>query len=304
MDNRHDEWGETYGNIGCTASVLAEIPIDVLVPWVSLDGEGQPFKLYSDAKMQELADNIAEHGIIEPICVRPLLDGKYQIIAGHNRVYAAQLAGLRTVPASVKAMSDDEAAIRMVDSNLQHRETILPSELARAYKVKLDALGSRQGQRNDLTSDPVDWKLGESAALVGVDMGTSAAQVRRYLRLLNLIPELLDLVDCGKMKMRPAIELSYLTAMEQSWVIETITTEGVPTTKQATELKKQSKAGTLTQDSVLDIFLDNPKKESGSSKVTFKVQKLRKYFPGLAAEEIEASVIEILEAWSKERKSD
>lgn len=305
MNDRHAEWDAAYGNIGCSSSVLTNIPIDILEPWTSSCGEKQPFQMYSDSKMQELADNIAKNGVIEPICIRPLPNGKYQIVAGHNRAYAAQLAGLTTVPASVKSMTDEEAAIRMVDSNLQHRETILPSELAHAYKVKLDAIGHRQGQRNDLTSNPVDRKLEnglESAEIVGIHAGTSAAQVRRYLRLLYLIPDLLTLVDKGKLKMRPAVELSFLTEMEQSWVSETISTEGAPSLKQAVELKKMSKAGTLTMDAVLEVYLEE-KPKKGKNEVSFKLKKIQRYFPAnYTAAEIEDKILDIIQAWSKKEE--
>lgn len=205
-----------YGDFGQQPQAqLTQLPLDILDAWQGANGEHQPFRLYSEEKLNELAESIRQHGVIEPICVR-LKPGPAGLKSSpaHNRVAAARIAGLRTVPANVQTLDDTQAALMLVDSNLQHRDVLLPSEKAFAYKLRLDCL-KRQGQRTDLTSVQIEQKL-TSREAVAAEMGESASSIQRYIRLTNLIPPLLDMVDAGKPGFAAAVELSYLSEERRS----------------------------------------------------------------------------------------
>ena len=227
--------------------------------------------------MQRTVESVAQFGVLAPLIARPRPEGGYEIISGHRRQHAAQLAGLTTLPVIVRNMSDEEAVIKMVDSNLQ-REHILPSERAFAYKMKLEAI-KKQGARSDLTSRQVVGKL-EAADLVGKSSDESGRQVQRFIRLTNLIPELLDLVDQKKISFNPAVELSYLTAAEQRDFLEAMQdTQNAPSLSQAQRIKKLSQEGQCSYDAIFDIMGEEKKAEM--DRVTIKNDVLRKYFPCL-----------------------
>ena len=222
-----------------------QLPVNKLRPF-----EGHPFQVKDDAEMEQLVWSILTQGLLTPITVRPLPDDEYEVISGHRRLHACQKAGIDTVPALIYALDRDAAAIALVDSNL-HREKILPSEKAYAYKLKMDAM-SRQGERTDLTSRQVVGKL-ETADLIADN--ESGRQVQRYIRLTELIPEILAMVDSGKIALTPAVELSYLTRQEQQDLLETMESEDcTPSLSQAIQLKKLSQAGELNMDKIFDIL--------------------------------------------------
>ena len=274
------------------------------------DFPNHPFKVKQDDAMAEMVESVRKYGVLVPALVRPKENGGYEMVAGHRRKFAAALAELTEIPCIVRNLSDDEATIIMVDSNLQ-RETILPSEKAFAYKMKLDAI-KRQGQRTDLTSDPLGWKLNgkESAGIIGKDGGDSQTQVRRFIRLTELIPEVLDLVDNSALKekdklqiaLRPAVELSYLTEQEQHDLYETMTTEDcTPSHVQAMKMRKFSEEGRLNMDVIFSIMQE----EKPNQKEQFKISKERisKYFaPGTPAQKIEDTIIKALEFYRKRRR--
>ena len=242
MVSRAEEWAAAYGDLGREPQTrLMQLPLTILDPWQGSDGERQPFKAYTDAKLQELAESIKQHGVIEAICVRPKADGRMEIIAGHNRVAAARLAGLATVPAVVQQLDDAQAAIMLVDSNLQHRETLLPSEKAFAYKLRLESM-KRQGQRTDLTSAQIEPKLNgnRSNEQLAAEAGESRAQIQRYIRLTYLVPALLDMVDNGKPGFAAAVDLSFLGQDEQTALLEVMEQEHIkaPNGAQAKALRK------------------------------------------------------------------
>lgn len=269
-----------------------------------------PFKVRMDDSMVELADSVKQYGVLVPALVRPKPEGGYEMVAGHRRLTASELAGKATISCIVRDLTDDEATIIMVDSNLQ-REQILPSEKAFAYKMKLDAM-KRQGQRTDLTSDPLGWKLGgqESASIVGKDSGDSQTQVRRYIRLTYLIPGILELVDNSVLKengvlqmaLRPAVELSYLTEEEQKILLETMESEDcTPSHAQAIRIRQESEKGTLTEKTICDIMQE----EKGNQKEQFRMPKERiaKYFaPGTPAQKMEDTIVKALELYRKRQR--
>ena len=225
----------------------AVLPIEKLKPF-----EGHPFHVKDDAEMGQLVYSIITQGLLTPISVRPIENNEYEVISGHRRLHACKKAGIETVPALIYALDRDEATIAMVDSNL-HREKILPSEKAFAYKLKLDAM-QRQGQRTDLTSDQVGRKL-ETAEIIGEQGGDSKTQVRRYIRLTELIPEILRMVDDGKIALTPAVELSYLTKQEQQDLLETMESEDcTPSLSQAIQMKRLSQSGELNIDRIFDML--------------------------------------------------
>ena len=235
---------------------IREIPLDQLVPF-----KDHPFKVIDDESMMDTVQSIREHGILLPLIARPMSDGKYEIVSGHRRSHAGKLAGLETVPVIVRELDDDAAVILMVDSNLQ-RENILPSERAFAFKMKLEAM-KHQGQRADLTSGQVGQKLKWSVAMVANQSGDSIKQVQRYIRLTELLPELLDLVDERKLAFNSAVEVSYLNPEEQGWLAETIDSEqSTPSLSQAQRLKRFSQDGKLTEDMVLAIMSEQKKPET------------------------------------------
>ena len=249
--------------------------------------------------MQRTVESVAQFGVLAPLIARPREEGGYEIISGHRRQHAAQLAGLTTLPVIVRNMSDDEAVIHMVDSNLQ-REHILPSERAFAYKMKLEAI-KNQGARSDLTSCQVGTKFRADAALAS---GTeeSARNVQRFIRLTNLIPELLDLVDQKKISFNPAVELSYLTAAEQRDFLEAMQdTQNAPSLSQAQRIKKLSQEGQCSYDAIFDIMGEEKKAEM--DRVTIKNDVLRKYFPrSYTPKQMQDTIIKLLEQWQKKRQ--
>ena len=249
--------------------------------------------------MQRTVESVAQFGVLAPLIARPRPEGGYEIISGHRRQHAAELAGLTTLPVIVRNMSDEEAVIKMVDSNLQ-REHILPSERAFAYKMKLEAI-KKQGARSDLTSRQVVGKL-EAADLVGKSSDESGRQVQRFIRLTNLIPELLDLVDQKKISFNPAVELSYLTASEQRDFLEAMQdTQNAPSLSQAQRIKKLSQEGKCTYDAIFDIMGEEKKAEM--DRVTIKNDVLRKYFPrSYTPKQMQDTIIKLLEQWQKKRQ--
>ena len=273
---------------------VQQIPIDALHPFTN-----HPFKVLDDEAMTRTVESIAQYGVLAPLIARPRPDGDgYEIISGHRRQYAAKLAGLDTLPVIVRQMSDDAAVILMVDSNLQ-REHILPSERAFAYKMKLDAI-KNQGARSDLTSTQVAQKL--SVEKVGDDAGVSKDTIRRFIRLTNLIPELLDMVDEKKISFNPAVELSYLDESQQRDFLEAMDgTQNAPSVSQAQQLKKMAQCGEFTYEKAFDIL--GQEKKSEQDTVTIKNDILRKYFPrSYTPRQMEEKIIQLLDAWQKKQQ--
>ena len=274
---------------------VQQIPIGELFPF-----KNHPFKVLDDEAMTRTVESIAQYGVLAPLIARPRPDGDgYEIISGHRRQYAAKLAGLDTLPVIVRKMSDDAAVILMVDSNLQ-REHILPSERALAYKMKLEAI-KNQGARSDLTSAQVGRKL-EAADIVGQEAGDSRNQVRRFIRLTNLIPELLDMVDEKKISFNPAVELSYLDESQQREFLEAMDgTQNAPSVSQAQQLKKMAQCGEFTYEKAFDIL--GQEKKSEQDTVTIKNDILRKYFPrSYTPRQMEEKIIQLLDAWQKKQQ--
>ena len=272
---------------------VQQIPIDALHPFTN-----HPFKVLDDEAMTRTVESIAQYGVLAPLIARPRPEGGYEIISGHRRQYAAKLAGLDTLPVIVRKMSDDAAVILMVDSNLQ-REHILPSERAFAYKMKLDAI-KNQGARSDLTSTQVAQKL--SVEKVGDDAGVSKDTIRRFIRLTNLIPELLDMVDEKKISFNPAVELSYLDESQQRDFLEAMDgTQNAPSVSQAQQLKKMAQCGEFTYEKAFDIL--GQEKKSEQDTVTIKNDILRKYFPrSYTPRQMEEKIIQLLDAWQKKQQ--
>ena len=261
--------------------------------------EDHPFKVLDYEAMQRTVESVAQFGVLAPLVVRPREEGGYEIISGHRRQHAAELAGLKTLPVIVRNMDDDQAVIHMVDSNLQ-RESILPSERAFAYKMKLEAI-KNQGARSDLTSSQLGMKL-QSLDIVGKDAGDSRNQVHRYIRLTNLIPELLDLVDQKKISFNPAVELSYLTTSEQRDFFEAMQdTQNAPSLSQAQRIKKLSQTGQCSYEAIFDIMGEEKKAEM--DRVTIKNEVLQKYFPkSYTPKQMQDTIIKLLEQWQKKRQ--
>ena len=273
-----------------------QLPVEKLRPF-----EGHPFQVKDDAEMDQLVFSILTQGLLTPISVRPIENSEYEVISGHRRLHACRKAGIETVPALIYSLDRDAATIAMVDSNL-HREKILPSEKAFAYKLKLDAM-QRQGQRTDLTSDQVGRKL-ETAEIIGGQSGDSKTQVRRYIRLTELIPEILRMVDDDKIALTPAVELSYLTKQEQRDLLETMESEDcTPSLSQAMQLKKLSQSGLLTMDSIFNLLREP--KANQQDKISFRVDDLRRYFPkSYSAARIQGHILKLLEADLRKRQRD
>ena len=266
------------------------------------DFPNHPFKVKQDEAMAEMVDSVKQYGVLVPALVRPKADGGYEMVAGHRRKCAATLAGITEMPCIVRNLTDDEATIIMVDSNLQ-RETILPSEKAFAYKMKLEAM-KRQGQRSDLTSTPLVSKSRSNEEL-GQKNGDSREQVRRFIRLTELIPSVLDMVDSGKIAFRPAVELSYLSKEQQQSLYDTMECEDcAPSLAQAIKMKEFSRDGKLTEEVILSIMQE----EKPNQREQFKMPKERisKYFaPGTPAQKIEDTIIKALELYRRrERQRD
>jgi len=274
---------------------VRKIPIDDLHPFTN-----HPFKVLDDEAMTRTVESIAQYGVLAPLIARPRPDGDgYEIISGHRRQYAAKLAGLDTLPVIVRQMSDDAAVILMVDSNLQ-REHILPSERAFAYKMKLEAL-KNQGARSDLTSDQVGQKLW-SVEQVASDAGESKTQIQRFIRLTNLVPELLDMVDEKKIAFNPAVELSYLDESQQRAFLEAMNdTQNAPSLSQAQHLKKMAQQGEFSYEKAFDVM--GQEKKSEKDTVTIKNETLRKYFPrSYTPKQMEEKIIQLLDAWQKKQQ--
>ena len=267
------------------------------------DFPNHPFKVRMDAKMVETIESVREHGVLVPALVREKPTGGYEMISGHRRKMASELAGLENIPCIVRNLSDDEAVIVMVDSNLQ-REEILPSEKAFAYKMKLDVM-KRQGQRTDLTLSPLATKLKgkRSDELLGEEVGESKDQIRRYIRLTYLIPEILDMVDNKKIAMRPAVELSYLPKEEQEILYDTMESEDcTPSHAQAIKIRKFSAEGRLNEDVLLSIMSEEKPNQVEQWKIP--KNRLKKYFPsGTTQQKMEETIIKALELYRKREKS-
>ncbi len=272
-----------------------EIPLTELFSF-----KNHPFKVVDDERMMDTAESIKEYGVLVPAIARPRVEGGYELVAGHRRKRGCELAGLSTMPVIVRDLDDDAATIIMVDSNIQ-RENILPSERALAYKMKLEAI-KRQGARSDLTSTQVAQKL--SVEKVGDDAGISKDQVRRFIRLTELIPPLLDMVDEKKIAFNPAVELSYLPAEEQVMLLNAMDSEqATPSVSQAQRLKKFSREGRLSEDSMLAIMSEE--KKGDLDKVTFTSDKLRKYFPSsFTPQQMAQTILKLLEQWQKKRQRE
>ena len=271
---------------------IQQIPIADLHPF-----KNHPFKVLDDEAMQRTVESVAQFGVLAPLVVRPREEGGYEIISGHRRQHAAELAGLKTLPVIVRNMDDDQAVIQMVDSNLQ-RESILPSERAFAYKMKLDAM-NHQGIRGDSTCGQIGHK---SRDIIAAEAGDSARNVQRFIRLTNLIPELLELVDQKKISFNPAVELSYLTTSEQRDFFEAMQdTQNAPSLSQAQRIKKLSQEGKCSYDAIYDIMGEEKKAEM--DRVTIKNDVLRKYFPkSYTPRQMEETILKLLEQWQKKRQ--
>ena len=267
------------------------------------DFPDHPFKVRDDEKMEETVESVKAYGVLVPAIVRQRPDGEYEIVSGHRRKRASELAGLSELPAIVRDLDDDAATIIMVDSNLQ-RENILPSERAAAYKMKLEAI-KRQGERRDLTSTQVGQKLKWAVERVAEDAGESRSQVQRYVRLTELQPELQEMVDTGKIAMTPAVEISYLKPKEQELLLETIDSEqATPSLSQAQRMKKLSQVGGLNEDTMLAIMSEQKKPEL-SSNITLPGEKLKKYFPkSYTPAQIENTIFKLLDSWLQRRQRD
>ena len=273
---------------------VQQIPIGELFPF-----KNHPFKVLDDDSMSDTVESVKQYGVLSPLIARPRPKGGYEIISGHRRQHAAELAGLETLPVIVRQMDDDAAIILMVDSNLQ-REHILPSERAFAYKMKLDAM-KNQGARSDLTSTQVVSKLRSNEKL-GAENNQSRETVRRFIRLTNLIPELLDMVDNKTVSFNPAVELSYLSPEQQQEVIRAMDdTQNFPSVSQAKRIKKLAQDGTFTTETVVAIMGEEKKSELDT--VTIKNETLRKYFPrSYTPKQKEEKIIQLLDAWQKKQQ--
>ena len=278
---------------------IKEIPLGELHPFPD-----HPFGVRDDEAMEQTVESIKEYGVLVPAIARPREDGGYEIIAGHRRKHACEIAGLKTMPVIVRDIDRNTATIIMVDSNLQ-RENILPSEKAKAYKMKLEAI-KRQGARSDLTSVQVGQKLPNktSRELIAENSSDSATQIQRYIRLNELQPELQHLVDEGKIGMTPAVEISYLKPDEQKILIETIDSEqATPSFSQAQRMRRLSQEGKLNDDAVLGIMMEQKKPENWDLKLP--MEKIRKFFPrSYTPQRMEETIIKLLETWMKKRQRD
>ena len=287
---------QTGATAGAVTETVQRIPLSDLHPF-----EGHPFKVLDDDSMTETVESIRQMGVTNPLIVRPDPDGGYEIISGHRRHHAAELAGLDTLPVIVRQLDDDAAIIMMVDSNLQ-RETILPSEKALAYKMKLEAI-KHQGQRTDLTSDQVGPKL-TAAEKVAEDAGDSQSQVKRYIRLTNLIPELMDMVDEKKIAFNPAVELSYLKPEEQRNFLEAMDyAQAAPSVSQAQRMKKKSQEDGCSLDDMCGIMDEVKKDDMGQ--IAFKTSDLQKFFPkSYTPRQMSDTILRLLEQWQRRRQRD
>ena len=273
------------------AEEIRQVPITELHPF-----KDHPFKVLDDEAMLKTVESMARFGLLTPLIVRPRQEGGYEIISGHRRQHAAQLAGLKTLPVIVRELDDDQAILQMVESNLQ-RETIRPSERAFAYKMKLEAL-KHQGARTDLTSSQVGTKFRADKKLAA-ETDESARNVQRFIRLTNLIPELLELVDQKKISFNPAVELSYLTADEQRDFLQAMEdSKHPPSLSQAQRIKRLSRAGECSYDTILDVM-----KNAQLDQLTLKNEAIRKYFPrSYTPRQMEETILKLLEQWHRKRQ--
>lgn len=278
---------------------VQEIPLSELHPF-----KNHPFRVVDDEAMQRTVESVAQFGVLAPALARPRSEGGYELVAGHRRMRASELAGLETMPVIIRQMDDDTATIAMVDSNLQ-RETLLPSERAFAYKMKMEAM-KHQGERTDLTSGQLGRKSDgkESRELIAEQTGESARQVQRFINLTNLVPELLDMVDRKEIAFNPAVELSFLKKEEQKGFLEAMDYgQSTPSLSQAQRIKKLSQAGMCTQEAMNTIM--NEEKKSELDTVTLKNDVLRKYFPrSYTPKQMQDTIIRLLEQWQKKRQRD
>ena len=278
---------------------VQEIPLSELHPF-----KNHPFRVVDDEAMQRTVESVAQFGVLAPALARPRSEGGYELVAGHRRMRASELAGLETMPVIIRQMDDDTATIAMVESNLQ-RETLLPSERAFAYKMKMEAM-KHQGERTDLTSGQLGRKSDgkESRELIAEQTGESARQVQRFINLTNLIPELLDMVDRKEIAFNPAVELSFLKKEEQKGFLEAMDYgQSTPSLSQAQRIKKLSQAGMCTQEAMNTIM--NEEKKSELDTVTLKNDVLRKYFPrSYTPKQMQDTIIRLLEQWQKKRQRD
>ena len=279
---------------------VQEIPLSELHPF-----KNHPFRVVDDEAMQRTVDSVAQFGVLAPALARPRPEGGYELVAGHRRMRASELAGLETMPVIVRQMDDDTATIAMVDSNLQ-RETLLPSERAFAYKMKMDAMARRAGRPSKENSGQVgrDFQGKESREIIAEQTGESARQVQRFINLTNLIPELLDMVDRKEIAFNPAVELSFLKKEEQQGFLEAMDYgQSTPSLSQAQRIKKLSQAGICTQEAMNTIM--NEEKKSELDTVTLKNDVLRKYFPrSYTPKQMQDTIIRLLEQWQKKRQRD
>ncbi len=261
-----------------------------------------PFRVLDDDRMMETVESVKEYGVLVPIIARPMADGGYEIVSGHRRKRACELAGMNEIPAIVRDLDDDEAVIIMVDSNLQ-RENILPSARAKAYQMKLEAI-KHQGERRDLTSDQVGQKLKVAVERVAENAGESKSQVQRFIRLNNLEPPLIDKVDAGKLAFTPAVELSYLKPEEQQWLDTALeNTQQTPSLSQAQRMKRESKQGTLSEQGIMEIMTENKQTIPVKGSVVLPQEKLTKYFPrSYTTEQMEKVIFKLLDYWVRKRQ--
>ncbi len=281
---------------GTVSETIQKIPISDLFPF-----KDHPFSVVDDKRMMEMVESVKEFGIMVPLIARPLDGGGYEIISGHRRKHACELAGIEEVPVLVRNLDNDEATILMVDSNLQQRDEIPPTERGRAYQMKLEAL-KHQGKRRDLTSAHDEQKLGWAIEQVADDAGKSRAQVQRYIRLNNLNPELQEMVDEGRLALTPAVELSYLNPSEQRDVAVALEeTQNTPSLSQAQRIRKMSESGEATKEKLTDIMMEEKKPLRDS--ITLSHDTLKKYFPkSYSIQKIEQIIIKLLENYLKRQR--
>ena len=274
-----------------------DIDVETIYPF-----ENHPFKVIDDGRMEELMESIRTNGVITPVLVRPDDEGTYEMISGHRRLRAAKRAGLRKIPAIVKEMTDDEATIAMVDGNIQ-REEILPSEKAFALKMKMAAL-KKQGKRNDLTTSSTEWTKSRAGDIVGEAEGISKSQVHKYIRITELIPKLLDMVDEKRLALAMAVELSYFRRNVQQWLYEYIKENGMIKQEQIIELRQYREDKNMTQEQLIGILVKSRSTTEKRKRITITERKLNKYFPAYYSQtEIERVIVGLLEQWKAEQEA-
>ena len=274
-----------------------DIDVEAIYPF-----ENHPFKVLDDERMEELTESIITNGVITPVLVRPDDEGTYEMISGHRRLRAAKRAGLRKIPAIIKEMTDDEATIAMVDGNIQ-REEILPSEKAFALKMKMAAL-KKQGKRNDLTTSSTEWTKSRAGDIVGEAEGISKSQVHKYIRITELIPKLLDMVDEKRLALAMAVEISYFNKNVQQWLYEYIKENGMIKQEQIMELRQYREDKSMTQEQLIGILVKSRSTTEKRKKITITERKLNKYFPAYYSQtEIERVIVGLLEQWKAEQEA-